>query len=262
MSGNCARRRRLSLSDAGKVKVRRRRIVRCAFLAALAAVGIAAQTLLALRRPDSSPLVAESAMAALGGLRSLAAEAVWFRADRLQDEGRYVELSQLASTLTFLEPHTPEVWSYAAWNLAYNISIMMPTHEDRWRWVLAAIRLLRDDGLRLNPGSPELCRELAWLFELKMGAGIDDASPVYRVKWREIVEDASSRDAWSELGFDTTVMAEVTARYGVSDWTNPLASAIYFAHVGLGTANGRTKSMLLEIIRQSRVMLHKQRQEA
>ena len=71
-------------------------------------------------------------LAALGGVRSIAAEVVWFRADRLQEEGRYVELAQLAETLAFLEPHTPEVWSYAAWNLAYNVSAMMPTAADRF----------------------------------------------------------------------------------------------------------------------------------
>ena len=66
--------------------------------------------------------------------------------DRLQDEGRYVELAQLATVLTRMEPHTPEVWSHAAWNLAYNVSVMMPTPADRWRWVEAGIRLLRDCG--------------------------------------------------------------------------------------------------------------------
>ena len=76
---------------------------------------------------------AEMIVAGLGGFRSIVAEVVWFRADRLQDEGRYAELAQLSTWLTYLEPHTPEVWSYAAWNLAYNISVTMPTPADRWR---------------------------------------------------------------------------------------------------------------------------------
>lgn len=245
------------MGKAEKRRVGKVRMWRWCVLAALIAAGAAGEMILANHRPDASPLVAESAIAALGGLRSLAAEAVWFRADRLQDEGRYVELSQLASTLTFLEPHTPEVWSYAAWNLAYNISIMMPTYEDRWRWVLAAIKMLRDDGLRLNPRNAELCRELAWLFEIKLGAGIDDAADIYREKWREIVEEAAARDAWHELGLEPGMMREVAARYGIDDWAQPLASAIYFAHLGLENAKGRTRSMLLEIIRQSRYMMKK-----
>ena len=131
---------------------------------------------------------ADLVIAGLGGFRGIIAEVVWFRADRLQDEGRYSEMAQLANILTTLEPHTPEVWAYAAWNLAYNISVMMPTAEDRWRWVEASLKLLRDDGLRLNPGSPDLHREIAWLFLAKIGGSVDEASGVYAAKWRAEVE--------------------------------------------------------------------------
>ena len=106
------------------------------------------------RGGGSGSAEADLVIAGLGGFRGIIAEVVWFRADRLQDEGRYSEMAQLATILTSLEPHTPEVWAYAAWNLAYNISVMMPTAEDRWRWVEAGLKLLRDDGLRLNPASP------------------------------------------------------------------------------------------------------------
>ena len=198
----------------------------------LLGLSVAGQVLLRLRRPKSAPMLAEGALAALGGFRSIAAEVVWFRADRLQDEGRYVELAQLASVLTFMEPHTPEVWSHAAWNLAYNVSVMMPTAADRWRWVHAGLRLLRDEGLRLNPRSSELCRELAWLFELKIGADIDSAAPTYRTEWRKIVEDVRTRNAWEELGMDPRVMRRLEERTGFDDWTDPQLSAIYWAARG------------------------------
>lgn len=210
-------------------------------VAALLACAAGGQLLLRARRPDSAPALAEGALAALGGLRSLAAEVVWFRADRLQEEGRYVELAQLASVLAFLEPHTPEVWSYAAWNLAYNISVMMPDAESRWRWVEAAMRLLRDEGLRLNPRSPELLRELAWLFELKIGTNIDSAAAAYRAFWRAKVEDVRRRGAWEELGMDPREMARVERLTGFDDWGDPFLSAIYWA----------VRGDLREIVRQS-----------
>lgn len=210
-------------------------------VAALLALAAGGQFLLRANRPDSAPALAEGAFAALGGLRSIAAEIVWFRADRLQEEGRYVELAQLASALAFLEPHTPEVWSYAAWNLAYNISVMMPDAESRWRWVEAAIRLLRDEGLRVNPRSPDLLRELAWLFELKIGTDLDSAAPVYRRLWREKVEDVRRRGAWGELGMDPREMARIERLTGFDDWGDPFLSAIYWAVRG----NHR------EIVRQS-----------
>lgn len=203
-----------------------------AVIAALLTASVAGQFALRARRPPSAPVLAEGALAALGGLRSIAAEIVWFRADRLQEEGRYVELAQLASALTLMEPHTPEVWSYAAWNLAYNVSVMMATHEDRWRWVEAGLRLLRDEGLRLNPKSAELYRELAWMFELKIGASIDDASPLYREKWREKVEDVRVRGAWDELRMDPAFMKAIERATGFDDWTDPQLSAIYWAARG------------------------------
>ena len=205
-------------------------------------------------RTTASPAYAEGAFAALGGLRSIAAEVIWFRADRLQEEGRYVELVQLAEALTAMEPHTPEVWSYAAWNLAYNISVMMDTPEDRWRWVLAGLRLLRDDALRLNPGDPDLARELAWMFELKLGADIDSAAGDYRRFWKEMVDDVRTRGAWHELGMDEAKMRRLEQASGFTDWTDPQLSAIYWAGEGLARATGRTRAILSNIIQQSAII--------
>ena len=230
-----------------------------AILASLAVIlvllSVCLQFALRAARPASAPAMTEGALAAFGGIRSIIAEVVWFRADRLQDEGRYVELAQLASTLSYLEPHTPEVWSYAAWNLAYNISIMMPTYEDRWRWVYAAICLIRDKGLVLNPTESELYRELAWLFELKLGTNLDMAAPVYRAKWRETVEDVARRNAWEELRMDKKVMGEVTKAYGISDVADPMFSAVYWAHIGRVVSKKKEDlAFLNEIIRQSRAI--------
>ena len=230
----------------------KKRILLAALVAFLALLSVGLQFALRAVRPASAPAMTEGALAAFGGIRSIIAEVVWFRADQLQDEGRYVELAQLASTLSYLEPHTPEVWSYAAWNLAYNISVMMPTHEDRWRWVNAAIVLLRDKGLALNPTESELYRELAWLFELKLGTNLDAASPVYRAKWREIVEDVARRNAWEELRMDSRVMDEVTKAYGLSDVADPMFSAVYWAHIGRVVSKKKEDlAFLNEIIRQS-----------
>jgi len=186
--------------------------------------------------PPPSPQ-ADLMVALLGGFRSIVAEVVWFRADRLQDSGRYAELAQLAAWLTFLEPHTPEVWSYAAWNLAYNISVMMTSAADRWRWVEAGLKLLRDDGLRLNPRSATIRREISWFFLAKIGGNLDDASPYYRKVWKGMVEAAKASGDWSSLRLDKARMDEVDACYGAQDWTSPLASALYWAHEGLALAS-------------------------
>ena len=227
---------------------------RLAVIAILLVLAVAGQVALTSMRPVKSPAVEEGAFAAFGGIRSVIAEIVWFRADRLQEEGRYVELAQLAHALTLSEPHTPEIWSYAAWNLAYNVSVMMFADEDRWRWVQSALALLRDDGLRLNPSSAELHRELAWLFELKIGANLDPAAPLYRAKWREIVADVESRGAWDELSMDPMTMNEIEARFGITDRADAQYSAIYWAYRGLRTAKGADARQLAGIIRQAQMI--------
>lgn len=223
----------------------------------LALAALAAQLFLRARRAAETPFWSEGAFAVLGGLRSIVSEVVWFRADQLQAEGRYVELSLLASTLTAMEPHTPEIWSYASWNLAYNVSVMMSSDEDRWRWVMAGIELLRDKGLPLNPGDPELCGELACLFELKIAATIDASAPRYREFWAALVRDVAAREAWEELRMDREKMREIEAATGFNDWEDAALSAIYWASEGLEKAEGSLRRRLLMIYRQSETIYRK-----
>ncbi len=200
----------------------------------------------------------EMIVAGLGGFRGLIAEVVWFRADRLQDEGRYAELAQLATTLTMLEPHTPEVWAYAAWNLAYNVSVMMPDAPERWRWVEAGIRLLRDDGLRLNPHDPVLHRELAWMFLAKIGGTIDSAAPYYVSEWKKKIETARASGDWTELKMEPARMAAADTAYGKLDWTSPLSTALYWARAGLERATRiEDRHELRQIVWQALMLLAK-----
>ncbi len=220
-----------------------------ALTALLFAAGIVAQVTLTKIRPGDAPVVKESFVAALGGFRSLVAEVIWFRADRLQKEGRFGELVQLTSLLTALEPHDPEVWNYASWNMSYNIAARMPRAEDRWRWVYAGVELLRDEGLKWNPREPRLYFELADRFEMKIGTDrFDDDARLYQYEWRRIVEKAARNDDWASLGMDKSLMAEVQALYGENgtlDWGNAQASALYWAHKGLKYAKGQD-ALLLE----------------
>ena len=227
-------------------------------LAACAAGGWAFQRGAAQRAAmevEAPSPAAEMIVAGLGGFRGIAAEVVWFRADRLQDEGRYAELAQLAAWLTFLEPHTPEVWAFTAWNLAYNVSVMMPSFADRWRWVDAGMRLLRDDGLRLNPGDPVLCKELAWMFLLKIGGPLDEAGGYYRAQWKETIERHVKDGTLAEIGLEKERMDMVDSEYGSQDWTHPYASALYWAARGMESARRPAhRAELRQVVYQTLMM--------
>ena len=224
------------------------------FAAASFAVQSAAAKSSATGAYGDGALEGDVVVSLLGGFRGIAAEVIWFRAERLQDTGRFVELAQLASLLTRLEPHTPEVWGHAAWNLAYNISVQMPSAEDRWRWVEAGLRLLRDDGIRLNPEDPSLHRELAWMFLAKIGGDIDDAHATYVAKWRATMADAIARNDFSDVKMDPELMRETEAEFGKLDWTNPQSSALYWARKGLKSA-GDKREALRRIVYQALMLL-------
>jgi len=131
---------------------------------------------------NSPPLMAFTTVA-LGGFRGLLADVLWMRASQLQDDGQYFELVQLADWITKLEPRFTAVWAFQAWNMAYNISVLLERPADRWRWVRNGISLLRDEGLTYNPGNAGLYRELAWLFFHKMGGDTDQAQLYYKRAW-------------------------------------------------------------------------------
>ncbi|MBN1556712.1 MAG: hypothetical protein JW951_01040 [Lentisphaerae bacterium] len=202
---------------------------------------------------DAPPLLAFNTIV-LGGFRGLIADMLWLRASYLQDEGRTLELVQLAEWITKLEPHATEVWAFHAWNLAYNVSIMMAAPQDRWRWVLQGVALLRDDGLRYNPGDPRLYAELAWLFYHKIGGKTDRAHPYYQAQWRREMtavlgegrpdyavleaDPGRLRRLREDYRLDPDRMRAIEARYGPLDWTRADAQAVYWAEAGRRRAGG------------------------
>ncbi len=116
----------------------------------------------------------------LGTFRALAIDWASIRADRLKDEGKTYEALQLHLTVCRLAPRFPKVWINAAWNMAYNISVMKYTPEARWQWVQNGIRILRDEGITYNPKAVSLYKELAWIYWHKIGDFMDDEHLNYK----------------------------------------------------------------------------------
>lgn len=209
----------------------------------------------------SAPPVLNFVMAGLGGFRGVIAEVLWFRVSSLQDEGRYLELVQLSNWITLLDPHAAEAWAYNAWNLAYNVSVMMLRHEDRWRWVQSGISLLRDQGLRVNPREARLYRELAWIYQNKVGDNLDNANLTYKLALASSLAphlnaDGSASDtpenrrALSEQRLDLSYMLALEKRWGRLDWRIPDTHAIYWASRGLEFAVGNEQTMCYRALYQ------------
>src|ERR1700755_1962671 len=138
---------------------------------------------------ENAPPVLAFTSVALGGFRGLISNMLWTRANQLQEDDKFFEMAQLSDWITKLEPHFSQVWAHEAWNMAYNISVKFKDYPDRWRWVQNGIELLRDEGLRYNPDDVLIHRELAWFFQHKMGANLDDASMYYKEQWKTQMEE-------------------------------------------------------------------------
>jgi hypothetical protein len=188
----------------------------------------------------------------------LIANALWIRANDLQNDDKFFEAAQLASWITDLEPSFTQVWLFQGWNMAYNISVKFKDFPDRWRWVERGIELLRDEGLRFNPDDLLIHRELAWFFQHKMGQNLDDANSYYKQQWAmEMMPFYGPHGTnFSGLINPTTAEARTNAQvlrekykmdpafakkiddqYGPLDWRLPEAQAIYWGAMGLQKAD-------------------------
>lgn len=117
---------------------------------------------------------------ALGGFRGLAADFLWLRINKLQEQNKFFEAYQLASWITQLQPRYTPATAYLAWNMAYNISVTFSDYETRWEWVEKGIKLIRDEALPMNPSDPVLFKELGWIYQHKMGQDLDNANMYYK----------------------------------------------------------------------------------
>ena len=211
---------------------------------------------------QNAPPVLAFTTVALGGFRGLISNFLWIRANDLQQDDKFFEAAQLADWITDLEPHFATVWVFQAWNMAYNISVKFKEnapgdYSDRWRWVQRGIELLRDRALVYNPDEITIYQQLAWFFQHKMGANLDDANLYYKRQWAEdmmpffgpqgtnfdgLIHPASAAARAQAESFTNQykinpVFAEkVNQEWGPLDWRTPEAHAIYWAALGLETA--------------------------
>ena len=157
---------------------------------------------------------------ALFTFRSLAINYLWIRADNLKNEGQYFDALHLTRMICALQPNLASVWSYQAWNMAYNISVAMQNGPERWQWVKNGFELIRDQGLAYNPYSGELYHQLAWIFSHKIGGIADDRHRYYKERlayemMRLLGRDNTTNDRlralaqaptdWNELSKDPAI---------------------------------------------------------
>ena len=118
----------------------------------------------------------------LGAFRGWAINALWLKAIERREQGELHESMELARWILKLQPYFPRVWNFQSWLLAFELALDTRDPQERWDWVGESINLLRGQGLRANPMSREIHRQLSYLFWFKLGESRDDAAPFFRKK--------------------------------------------------------------------------------
>lgn len=180
--------------------------------------------------------------AGLGVVRPLAIDFLWLRTIHLQERGEYFEVASLSSLITGLAPRLPEVWTFQARNLAYNVPPGFPPSE-RFPWILKGVELLRDDALLYNPSHPSIHLDLALLFLHKIGLDHDDAGPLYRAQLAAMFdvnpESAVGLERRRDWKLDRDLVGRIEERVKAPlDFRVSASHALYWAWKGLEQSPG------------------------
>ncbi len=102
------------------------------------------------------------------GLRGVAANVLWGRANDYKMKKDWTNLSATLNQLVKLQPNFISVWKFQSWNLSYNVSVEFDDYRDRYHWVMRGIDFLMD-GIEWNDRQPRLYRHLGWFISQKIG---------------------------------------------------------------------------------------------
>jgi len=179
---------------------------------------------------ENAPPSLAFATIALGAFRGLLVDVMWIRAENLKGQGQFFDAKQLAEWIVALQPRLTDVWEFHAWNMAYNISVAIPASQpdQRWHWVKNGYELLRDRGIVHNPGEIALYRELARIFQHKIGGITDDAHKYYKLQLAAAMEPllgTATEEYFQKLSDAPEKLSELLTDANIVQFTNDLKAA-------------------------------------
>ena len=178
---------------------------------------------------ENAPPSLAFATVALGAFRGLVVDVLWIRAEQLKEEDKFFDAKQLAEWITILQPRFAAVWEFHAWNMAYNISVAIPSSrpQERWQWVKNGYELLRDKGIPKNPHSIILYRSLGWIFQHKIGGVTDDCHKYYKLQFYNAMKPivgAGTQQYYKSLADAPKTLDEIQQNADVAKFLSELAA--------------------------------------
>jgi hypothetical protein len=150
------------------------------------------------------------------GMRGVAANLLWHKADEYRKTEDWVNLSATLEQIAKLQPNFVSVWIFQGWNLSYNISVEFDDYRDRYRWVIRGVDFLKE-GTQYNKDEPRLTSKIGWTIANKIGRADE------HVQFRKLFVDDDDfhgplprdrRDNWL-VGRDWMLRAEDIVAKGV-----------------------------------------------
>jgi len=151
------------------------------------------------------------------GLRGVAANVLWEKANRYNMKKDWTNLSATLEQIAKLEPHFIPVWRFQAWRVSYNVSAEFDDYRGRYRWVIKGINFLKE-GIRYNENEPVLYWDVGWFTAQKIGRA--DEHKQFRRLFKEDDDFHGSRppelrDNWL-VGKESFAEAEELVEAGAS----------------------------------------------
>lgn len=145
-------------------------------------------------------MAAEFPRLTLGGFRGLLTPFLWQQAEENKNERRWQDLNTTYNIIGKLQPYFIGVYSFNAWNQAYNLSAQWHSIDEKYLWVLEGQAYLYE-GERFNPGNPDILWEIGQMYFSKLGNAFERIE--YREKWRNSIahqyELGKIKDAQSKV---------------------------------------------------------------
>lgn len=110
----------------------------------------------------------ESMKLATLGLRGVAANLLWTKANEYKKKEDWDNLSATLNQITKLQPNFLTVWEFQGHNLSYNVSAEFDDYRHRYHWVKKGIDFLIQ-GTLYNRNEPRLYHTVGWFFGQKIG---------------------------------------------------------------------------------------------
>ena len=124
----------------------------------------------------------ESLRLASLGMRGVAANHLWIKAQEFKKKENWAALSATLNQITKLQPNFLEVWEFQSHNLSYNVSAEFDDYRYRYHWVKKGIDFLVK-GVHYNRDEPILFHSLGKYTGQKIG--VADEKLLFRELFRD-----------------------------------------------------------------------------